>query len=147
MKQADFYLLSIDKPASRWKLACQLTEKAYLEGHRVFILCQNKEDAYHVDECLWSFRPQSFIPHNLQGEGPLPPPAVQIGFGPEPRGFSDILLNLSLTVPEYFNRFDRIITVVNGNENDKRFARDHYRFYKKNGFHPVAHPHEEEHKE
>jgi DNA polymerase-3 subunit chi len=147
MKQADFYLLSVDKPAARWKLACQLTEKAYLEGRRVFIYCHNQDDAYHIDEYLWSFRPQSFIPHNLQGEGPLPPPAVQIGFGPEPRGFNDILLNLSPTIPDFFQRFEKIITVVNGNEQDKQYARDHYRFYKKQGFHPIAHPFEEEHHE
>lgn len=144
MKKADFYILNIDKPSARIKLACQLTEKAYLDGHKIFIYCQNEEDAHHMDECLWTFRPQSFIPHNLQGEGPLPPPAVQIGFGPEPRGFSDVLFNLSTTIPSYFQRFERIITVVNGHENHKQYAREHYRFYKKNGFQPIAHPHQEE---
>ncbi len=145
MKKADFYLLNVDKLSARWKLACQLTEKAYLEGHRVFIYCQTEDDAYHIDDLLWSFRPQSFVPHNLQGEGPLPPPAVQIGFGPEPSGFNDILLNLSSKIPGYFKRFNRIITVVNGSEMDKEVARDHYRFYKKNGYTPVAHPFEKEH--
>ena len=36
-------------------------------------------------------RTTAFIPHNLQGEGPEPPPPIQIGYQEEPRGFNDII--------------------------------------------------------
>ena len=93
--RVDFYLLASDQPDARWLVACRLLEKAYYKGHKVYVFCDNQQDAEYLDELLWTFRDDSFIPHNLQGEGPEPPPPIQIGYDQEPRGFNDILLNMS----------------------------------------------------
>ncbi|MFC3909522.1 DNA polymerase III subunit chi [Legionella dresdenensis] len=126
----DFYLLSESGSNARWLLACRLLEKAYLRGHRVFVFCNNKEQAELLDELLWTFREDSFIPHNLQGEGPEPPPPIQIGYQGEPRGFNDILLNLSDTIPDFFKRFKRVMEIVGNDDDAKAISRTHYREYK-----------------
>ena len=71
------------------------------------------------------------VPHHIQGEGPEPPPPVQIGFGAEPRGFSDIMVNLSGKIPDFSQRFQRIIEIVINNEAQKEKSRNHYREYRR----------------
>jgi len=130
----DFYLLNDSDPDASLLFACRLLEKAYLRGHRVFVYCSNHDDAIRIDEYLWTFKDDSFVPHNLQGEGPMPPPAVQIGFDAEPRGFNDILLNMSAIIPPFYARFRRIMQVVAAEESAKEISRMQYKAYRKLGF-------------
>ncbi len=138
--RVDFYLLTNSEPQAAWLVACRLLEKAYLRNHRVFVYCDHQEDARLLDELLWTYKEDSFIPHNLQGEGPEPPPAVQIGFGPEPRGFNDILINMARTIPPFHSRFRRIIEIVGNQDDAKAISRDHYREYRTKGFELNTHP-------
>ena len=128
--RVDFYLLSNNEPDAVGLVACRLLEKAYQRGHRVFVFCDSKENAERLDELLWTYKEDSFIPHNLQGEGPEPPPPVQIGYGAEPRGFNDILLNMSPTIPDYFARFQRVMEIVAADDTAKEISRNHYREYR-----------------
>ncbi|MDI9818084.1 MULTISPECIES: DNA polymerase III subunit chi [unclassified Legionella] len=128
--RVDFYLLASKESSARWLLACRLLEKAYLRGHRVFVYCDNQQDAHKLDELLWTFKEDSFIPHNLQGEGPEPPPPVQIGYQEEPRGFDDILLNLATRIPLFYSRFQRIMEIVINEDAAKELSRAHYRDYR-----------------
>lgn len=131
-KRIDFYLLEDETPEARGLIACRLLEKAYLKGHRLFVLCDNQKEAESLDELLWTFREDSFVPHNLQGEGPEPPPPIQIGYEKEPRGFNDILLNLSKEIPKFYTRFKRVMHLVNNEQ--KELSRDHYKYYKSKGY-------------
>jgi DNA polymerase-3 subunit chi len=131
--RVDFYLLTSSQPDARCLVACRLLEKAYYKGHRVFVWCDNQHDAELLDELLWTFRDDSFIPHNLQGEGPEPPPPVHIGYDREPRGFNDILLNLASVIPPFYHKFKRIIEVVPSIEEQKAQSRAHYKEYRSQG--------------
>ena len=139
--RVDFYLLqdAADNEEtaiqSKYALACRLIEKAYLRGHKVFVFCNNRQEAETLDELLWTFKEESFIPHNLQGEGPDKPPPIQIGSDEavEPRGFSDILLNLSEIIPAFSQRFQRIMEIVPNAEQAKEISRVHYREYRAKG--------------
>lgn len=128
--RVDFYLLASDQNEARSKIACRLLEKAYAKGHRVFVYCNSKEEAELLDELLWTFKDDSFIPHNLQGEGPEPPPPVQIGYEKEPRGFNDILLNLSPSIPPFYTRFKRVMELVINVETEKEQSRLNYKKYR-----------------
>ncbi|WP_419418955.1 DNA polymerase III subunit chi [Legionella sp. D16C41] len=136
--RVDFYLMTSADIKAHWLLACRLVEKAYLRQHNVFVYCKNKEDAEHIDELLWTFKDDSFIPHHLQGEGLKPPPPIQIGYE-EPKGFNDILLNLSDDVPPFHLRFSRIIEIVLNSEQAKELSRDHYRLYRSKQYNLQTH--------
>jgi len=138
--RVDFYLLSQNLPQAGWLVACRLLEKACSRNHRVFVYCENKDDAMLLDELLWTYKDDSFIPHNLQGEGPEPPPAVQIGYDAEPRGFNDILINMASTIPPFHTRFRRIMEIVLDNDSAKEISRQHYREYRSKGFDLHTHP-------
>lgn len=135
----DFYLLNDTHPEAVWLSACRLLEKAYLRNHNIFVYCSNQRDAEHLDELLWTFKPNSFIPHHLQGEGPEPPPPIQIGYAEEPRGFTDILMNLSDSVPAFVSRFQRIIEIVSTDDSAKTISREHFRHYRSMGITPGTH--------
>ncbi len=128
--RVDFYLLNDKEPQAKWLVACRLLEKAYLRGHRVFVFCDSKEQAETLDELLWTYKDDSFVPHHLQGEGPEPPPPVQIGYGQEPRGYNDLILNLSNHIPTFFIRFRRIMEIVGTLDAEKENSRQHYKEYK-----------------
>lgn len=131
--RVDFYLLSNTEADAMQILTCRLIEKAYLRGHRVFVLCKNQQESEALDELLWTFKDDSFIPHNLQGDGPEPPPPVQIGFNNEPRGFNDILINLTDEIPTFCMRFKRVLELVSASEDAKTISRNHYREYRDKG--------------
>lgn len=135
----DFYLLNETNPEARWLTTCRLLEKAYARKHQVFVYCSNQQEAEYLDELLWTFKPNSFIPHHLQGDGPEPPPPIQIGYSEEPRGFSDILINLSIMVPPFVSRFQRIMEIVSADETAKNISRDHFRHYRSMGITPQTH--------
>lgn len=136
----DFYLLTDVTPEAKWLLACRVLEKAYRQGHQVFVYCSHLSEAEHLDELLWTYKADSFVPHHLQGEGPEPAPPIQIGYAEEPRGFHDILLNLASTVPAFYNRFKRVIEIVPAeDEQAKTQSRDHFRSYRQAGYSPTTH--------
>jgi DNA polymerase-3 subunit chi len=100
----------------------------------VFVYCQHEEDAIEMDELLWSFEQTSFIPHNLQGEGPHAKPPVQIGYGHNAQGFHDILINLSMQVPVFCQKFNRVCEIVLNDEEYKQEKRQSFRIYKEQNF-------------
>lgn len=128
--RVDFYLIASEQAQARWLLACRLLEKAYNKGHRVYVHCTNQHDAEFLDELLWTFKDDSFIPHNLQGEGPEPPPPVQIGYAEDPKGFNDILLNLTDEIPAFYTRFKRVMELVSNVEAEKELSRIRYKEYR-----------------
>ena len=130
--RVDFYVIKSQEPDQKLLIACRLIEKAYRHGHRVFIHCDHQEQAQQIDELLWTFKEDSFIPHNIQGEGPDQPPVVQIGYQNNVGNFNDILINLSQDVPAFFIKFRRIIEIVEADEESKNISRQHYRYYKQN---------------
>lgn len=131
--RVDFYLLTSEQAEDRHLLACRLIEKAYRKNHRVYVHCIDQQQAELIDELLWTFKDDSFIPHNLQGEGPEPPPPVQVGFAKEPRGYNDILINLAPEIPAFYSRFRRVIELVLNQEDDKALSRNRYKLYRSQG--------------
>lgn len=128
--RVDFYLLESNKPDTRWFVACRLLEKAYNKGHTVYVYCDDQQQAERLDEMLWTFKEECFIPHNLQGEGPYQPPPIQLGYQQAPRGFNDILMNVSSQIPVFFNQFKRVIELVSNEETQKEQSREHFKAYR-----------------
>lgn len=127
MPKIDFYILSDTK---RLEFACRLIEKIYKQQHRIYIHTDNSTEAYRLDEMLWTYSDTSFLPHNLYGEGPEPAPPIQIGYQTTPEKHRDILLNLSANVPEFFQRFNRVLELVSEDAAIQEAARVRFRWYR-----------------
>ena len=83
----------------------------YRQNQRVFIYTQDQESAHNIDEMLWAFDPDSFVPHNLIGEGPKQGAAVEISWQ-LPTNRRAVLINLTSDVPNFASPFSHLIDFV-----------------------------------
>ena len=127
--QADFYILEADDPQARLNVACRLVQKAHLSDRPVFIHTQSQQDAQRLDELLWTFQDESFIPHQILGTQAQPCP-IQIGVNDEPTGEQEILINLGDCIPNCYTQFERIIEIIPSDPTSKTQGRERYTFYK-----------------
>ena len=134
MTQVDFYILTggTSRP-ERDRFACRLTEKAWQKGYRVFIHTGSDFEAQQLDDLLWTFRPESFVPHALATDPNSAALPVLVGWGSEPTRALDLLINLSGTVPAYFQRFARLAEIVESDDTQRDIARRRYRHYRDQG--------------
>lgn len=68
MARADFYL--IDKPRFRedpLRLVCELARRCYGTGKATLVLCRDAEQAERLDEALWTFDDDAYVPHQIAG--------------------------------------------------------------------------------
>lgn len=130
MPKIDFYIL---QDHQHLLFVCRLIEKIYKQRHRIYVYTDQQQEAHALDELLWTYREDSFLPHNLYGEGPDTAPPIQIGFNQIPENHRDILINLSQTVPTFFQQFSRILELVPQDENMQKCARERYRYYQTQG--------------
>ena len=130
MTQIDFYTNAPDKLAT----ACRLAAKAYALGNKVVTLCADAETAQRIDRMLWLAPATGFVPH-CEATSPLAAvtPIVIDHGGAEPV-HDQVLMNLRDEWPAYFSRFERLVEIVTDDEEDKRRARERYKFYRDRGY-------------
>lgn len=134
MTQVDFYILKDSQPQARPLFACRLTEKAYKQGHRVYIHTDTPAQLKQLDDLLWSFRAGSFLPHAIYEGGSAAGEPILLGQDIEPEGSDDVLVNLSGKVPPFFSRFSRVIEPVAADDGARGAARERYRYYQDRGY-------------
>jgi len=139
MPRVDFYILEDLSPERLRRAACRVAEKAWQMGHRVYMVTSSAAASAQMDDLLWTFRADSFLPHGRypvdQGED-LP---VLIGNGDAPAGWSDVLINLAPAVPDFHARFQRVADFVSGDEDSRREGRQRFRFYREQGYDVDSH--------
>jgi len=138
MTQVDFYILKQSEEQERLFFACRLTEKASSQGLKIYIHTDSEQTALEMDDLLWSFKPESFIPHAILGldvelteDEEIP---VFIGCGSEFKNNADLLINLGQTIPDFHDNFSRIAEIVPNQEDAKSRSREHWNAYKEKGF-------------
>lgn len=114
--------------------ACLQASYFYRQGHKVFIFCQDKDHGESVDEMLWAFDTDSFVPHNLAGEGPKQGSPVEISYQ-APTSRRSVLINLTETMPDFANRFNFVVDFVPTDSTLKQQARERFKVCRQWGFH------------
>ena len=137
MTRVGFYVVQAAAAGQRLEVAARLADKAYAQGHNIYINATDKPQAQALNELLWSFRPASFMPHALAGEEQSE--QIAIGWGQDPGKHSDLLINLQLEVPSFFSRFARVAEVVTQDEDSLAALRKSWLFYKERGYHLEKH--------
>lgn len=132
MTEVDFYVLDESDGRQRDVFACRLADKAFRQGHQVYLHTASESRARELDELLWSFRPSSFVPHGLLGSGE--DERVAIGWQQDPGHHCDVLINLDLTVPDFIGRFHRVAEVVVQSPEVRDALRSSWKFYKDRGY-------------
>jgi len=133
MSRADFYL--IDKPRFREQpllLVCELAKRAFATQQSTLILARDHAQAEALDELLWAFDEDAFIPHQLAGDDDdadtavlIVPPGVDTPERP-------LVINLRENCPD--GRCERVLEVVAADPAERDGSRLRWREYQRRGF-------------
>ena len=130
MTRVDFYSNASDTLAT----ACRIIAKGYALKNRFVVLCPDAETAQRIDRMLWTSPATGFIPHCGPADALAPvTPVIIDQQGNEPV-HDQVLINLRDEWPAHFGRFERLVEIVTGNEDDKALARSRFRFYRDRGY-------------
>ena len=67
-------VIFVEVNAGRMEMrACEIAEENYARGRRLQIITVDQEQAERLDELLWTFKPDTFIPHGLWAGSPDEP--------------------------------------------------------------------------
>jgi len=136
--KADFYL--IDKPRFRddpLLLVCELARRAFDSGQPTLILTRSFDEAERLDEKLWEFDENAFIPHQIAGDDDdaitpvliVPPDAATV----------DRPLVINLRDDCAPGLFERVLEVVPADETQRLGSRRRWTTYKAAGFEVAKH--------
>jgi DNA polymerase-3 subunit chi len=129
----DFYILETTSQQQANLFACQLLEKYYAEQNLPILVHTNtKAEAERFDALLWTYRDDSFLPHQLQNAESNAP--IQIGFGQAPSSPPSLLLNFSSQIPTFYQQCKQIIEIVFTDSNVQQLARQRYKQYRDAGY-------------
>ncbi|MBF8729176.1 MULTISPECIES: DNA polymerase III subunit chi [Pseudomonas] len=132
MSKVDFYILPTDALSARLDFACKLCEKAWRLGHRVYLHCQDAEQRKALDERLWHFKGEAFVPHDpaeVNAEA-----TVALGLGDDAGTHRDLLINLGAEIPGFVGQFERVAEIVVEEPGIRQAARERFRFYREQGY-------------
>jgi len=130
MPEVSFYILSSASEQERCLFVCKLAEKAYRNGAYMYLQTASEEQNRLLDDLLWTFRAGSFIPHQIHnGEVPANANRIMIGTGAAPQNWQKIIVNLSPQAPDNLEQAERILEILNADENIKQAGRQRYRHY------------------
>lgn len=134
MPRIEFYVLSSSDAEGRLRAACQLALKAWSAGLPVFVRGNDEAQCGELDEMLWRFKAERFVPHDLHHDAPLSP--VALGTDEVPSHDQGVLINLASSLSPHVERFSRIIEIVNQQPELLNACRENFRTYRQRGYDP-----------
>tara|TARA_R110002049_G_scaffold9501_7_gene48334 strand:- start:1277 stop:1702 length:426 start_codon:yes stop_codon:yes gene_type:complete len=139
MTRVSFYILKGSEDHDRQVFACRLIEKAYKQGNQIYIHTDNADKAEQINQVLWSFRTDSFVPHQFIDSANADNCPVLIGYNSKPPRLMDLLINLGDEQPIFFSQFERVAEFINDDKELKLLGRERYRFYQQRGYELSTH--------
>lgn len=130
--RADFYLIT--KPRFREQpllLVCKLVEKALSQTLPLVILARDAAQAEALDDLLWAYDEDAFIPHQIAGREDDAEVAVLIA----PPGTDTPARPLAINLrPEAVTGgYERVLEVVPADPADRKGSRQRWRAYEQAG--------------
>ena len=130
--RVDFYIISDSNPQSENIVACRLTEKALKQGYKILILGQDTKQLHELDEKLWTFKDDSFIPHEIVNADSFVHQQLNVALATDSsvNEKANLLINLSGQVPANLNRFERIAEIVPAKQQERHQSRARFKTYR-----------------
>ena len=138
MPRADFYL--VGKPRFReepLRLVCELARKAHDAGQFTLVLARDREQAEALDDLLWSFDEDAYVPHQLAGDEEDDLTPVLIATPDMDVPLRPLLINLRDDAVG--DGFERVLEVVPADESARGPLRERWKAYKARGFDLTSH--------
>ena len=138
MPRADFYLIAKPRFATQpLLLVCELARRAHDTGRFTLVLARDAAQAEELDDLLWSFEPDAFIPHQIAGDEEdevtpvlIVPPELEAP--PRP-------LVINLRDAAWTAACERVLEVVPADPAARDPLRERWRQYKSMGYELAKH--------
>lgn len=114
LADVSFYYLDSDELRIKHLTACRLATQAFEQAKSTFILTVDDRESQQIDELLWVFPPNRFIPHS-RGEGSKNGALIQI-HNELPNDPHFLLINLTSEAPPIAGKIKRIFEIVRKSE-------------------------------
>jgi DNA polymerase-3 subunit chi len=142
--QVDFYVLAQASDVARLKLACRITERAYLAGQRVLACTEDAAQLKAFDDLLWTFGDRAFVPHEMLRDAAEQPDApVLLNSGALPPGAAtqpfDLVVNVGGVAIPVAPHYSRIVEVLDADPQRRSAGRARFRSYREAGVEPQTH--------
>ena len=106
-----------------------LIEKSYEKGYKSLLLFQDKEKCSVIDEKLWTYKQNSFLPHlskdeKFSDEIDIP---IYLSTKNENPYKAELLFSIDGFLPDHINNFERVIIIIDAN--DKILLEKYKKYY------------------
>ena len=132
MARADFYL--IGKPRFRaepLRLVCELARRAHDSGQSTLVLARDRAQAEALDDLLWAFDDDAYIPHQIAGDDEDELAPVLIATPDMDVPLRPLVLNLRDAPVE--GPFERVLEVLPADDAARGPLRERCKAYKARG--------------
>ncbi len=132
MPRADFYL--IQKPRFREEpllLVCELARKAFDANLPTLVLARDAEQAERLDDLLWSFDDEAYIPHQIAGDDEDDLAPVLIAMPDIDTPMRALVINLRDAAVA--DGFTRVLEVVPADDDARGPLRERWKQYQARG--------------
>ena len=135
MARIEFHILSQAGNEARTRLACQLIEQLYQQQKSVFVQVDSESAALQLDDLLWTFKDQAFIPHEVCTPDSPSVPLIKVLIGTDrfPTQVQPTLINLTEHMPAQMKSITQLIEIVSAEPEHKQAARERYKHYRELG--------------
>ena len=112
-----------------------LLTKALAQGHKIMVKTADERQAESLNEYLWTYHPDSFLPHGTAKDGfEASQPIFLTGSNDNPAG-ADVLIVAGGEAPEDLNAYKLTCEMLDGrNETAVAEARKRWKPYKEAGY-------------
>lgn len=115
-------------------VAARLVAKAFAQHGSVRVLTPDGATTDQLDRWLWLNPAIAFLPHCRVDSALASDTPIWVDHVEEHPGPAAVLINLGLTPPPFFSRFERLAEIVGASTDDAAAGRQRYRFYRERGY-------------
>lgn len=132
----DFNILENASAMQTWHYACHEIAKRYQANETIFIYTDNQDDAKRLDDLLWTFTEDSFIPHNILTTTNTASSPIQIGYAENicDNPYFVTAINLSQETLKNFSNYKNLVEIVFPEPAKQQLARVRYKQYRDQGY-------------
>lgn len=132
--RVDFYAIVTRFQTEPLQLVCRLCEKAFNAGQPAAVLVDDLETAELLDQLLWEFNPEAYVPHQIAGDEDDEHTAILIVPPGAPLAPRPLWINLRESPAP--DGAERLIELIPADEAAKAAARQRWRAYQARGLQP-----------
>ncbi len=133
MPRADFYLIQKERFREEpLLLVCELARKALDANLSTLVLARDVDQAERLDDLLWSFDDDAYIPHQLAGDDEDELAPVLIAAPDADTPMRTLVINLRDAAVQ--GSVERVLEVVPADDGARGPLRERWKQYKSRGF-------------